>query len=302
MSEVGFTLIELLVVITIISLLLGLLLPAVQAAREASRQTACGNNLRQIGVALQSHHASQKRFPEGARLHDRQNLKSIGWPVLILPFSEQNSLYDRIDPNAAGGARMYAGNVVMPIYVCPSAPPPTNDSDDLESTNYVGVAGAAQTKEDWPLEEVICGAVATDGVLYLRSKVHASDITDGTSNTLAVGERSILQLDEDWTLGAVWYKFSNAQQPDSVCVAAAKHIVWPNNSLENRQVFSARDLSVPLSQRKALNNSLPFGSEHPDGVRFAYADGSVRILNDSVDLNILRSMATRAGDETNVTD
>lgn len=294
----GFTLVELLIVVTIIAILCGLLLPAVQAAREAARQTACGNNLRQIAIALQAYHADQRRFPEGARLHDRQESKSVGWHVLILPYAEQKRLYERIAPDKAGGARVFAGNEVVPEYVCPSAPPPSVDAGDLETANYVGVAGAGLTSEDWPLEETICGLAATDGVLFLRSEIRVGDVSDGSSHTLAVGERSIFQLDDDWTLGAVWYRFGVAKRPDSVCITSAKHVVWPINSLESRQVFSVRDFSAPIDLRKALYNSLPFGSEHPGGARFAYVDGSVRFVRETADLNVLRSLATRAGDET----
>jgi len=293
----GLTLIELLVVVTLIAVLIGLLLPAVQAARETARQTVCSNHLRQIAVALHAHHAAHEHLPEGARLHVRQGAKSIGWHVELLPYLEQAPLYERIAPDADGGARLFAGNVTVPVYLCPSAEPPTADAADLESAHYVGVAGAGTTREDWPLEEVVCGVAATDGTLFLRSRVALEEIADGSSRTLAVGERSIFQVDEDWTLGAVWHRFGKAPRPDSACVAAAKHVVWPLNALERRRVASVRDFAAPAGLPKALSNELPFGSQHPAGGRFARADGSVAAIAEEIDLPTLRALATRAGGE-----
>lgn len=293
----AFTLIELLVVITIIGVLTALLLPAVQAAREAARQTTCRNNLKQLGVALHAYHAQHGAFPEGARLHTRVGRKSIGWHVLLLPHLEQRSLYAEIGPDLDGGARRDPGHVVVPSFFCPTAEPPTEKSSDIESANYVGIAGAGVTRHDWPLEETVCGIAATDGVLYLQSKVSVADIGDGSSQTLALGERSIYNTDELWTLGAVWYKTGGSPTPTSVCVAAAKHVVWPINALEDHRVYYVRDFSGPPELRKALNNELGFGSLHPGGAHFAFADGSVHFLAEATDLTVYRELATRHGEE-----
>jgi prepilin-type N-terminal cleavage/methylation domain-containing protein/prepilin-type processing-associated H-X9-DG protein len=294
---VAFTLVELLVVVTIIGILTGLLLPAVQAARESARQTTCRNNLKQLATALQLYHAQHGAFPEGARLHARSGFKSIGWHVLVLPHLEQRALYAEISPDAEGGARLHAGNRFVPGLFCPTAEPPSQDETDLESANYVGVAGAGSAREEWPLEEKVCGIAATDGVLYLRSKVSIAHISDGSSNTLALGERSLYNPNEDWTLGAVWHKPGGATTPTSVCTAAAKHVVWSINALESRRVYYVRDLDAPDELRKVLNNELAFGSLHPGGAHFAYADASVHFLDEATDLTVYREMATRQGDE-----
>lgn len=293
----GFTLIELLVVVGIIGVLTALLLPAVQAARESARQASCRNNLKQIGVALNAYHAQHREFPEGARFHTRYGRKSIGWHVLILPQMEQAPLYAEMAPDQDGGASGDGGQIVVPSYYCPTAVPPTTLGSDLESANYVGVAGAGTTREDWPLEETVCGIVATDGVLHLRSSVSAGDITDGLSNTLVVGERSLYNTDELWSLGAVWHRAAGTTTPRSVCVAAAKHVVWPINSMESRRVYYVNDPAAPLELRKVLNNELAFGSLHPGGAHFSFADGSVRLLGESTDLAIYRELATRDGEE-----
>lgn len=295
----GFTLIELLVVIAIVGVLVGLLLPAVQAARESARQATCRNNLKQTGVALHAYHAQHGEFPAGAKMHARSGQKSIGWHVLVLPHMDQRPLYAEIAPNEEGGARSHAANEIVPNYFCPTAEPTSQQDTDLESANYVGVAGAGLTREDWPVEEVACGLAATDGVLYLRSHVSVTDIGDGSSHTLAVGERTIYNTTELWTLGAVWYKAGGSSTPSSVCVAAAKHIVWPINALENRRIYYVRDFDAPPELRKALNNELAFGSRHPGGAYFAMADGSVHFLNEGLDLTVYRELATRQGEETN---
>jgi len=290
--------VELLVVVAIIGILTALLLPAVQAARESARQTTCRNHLKQIGLALQDYHASRKAFPEGARMHTRAGLKSIGWHVLVLPHLEQQPLYDKIAPDADGGARLHAGNEIVPVYYCPSAKPPSVNSADLESANYVGVSGAGVTQMDWPLEEQACGIVATDGVLYLQSHVEIGDIGDGSTHTLLVGERSFYNTTEYWTVGAQWYVAGGSPTPTSVCVAAAKHVVWPINAIESRRVFYVRDFDAPADLRKVLNNELAYGSHHTGGAHFAYADGSVHFLSETIDLAVYREMATRQGDES----
>jgi prepilin-type N-terminal cleavage/methylation domain-containing protein/prepilin-type processing-associated H-X9-DG protein len=293
----AFTLIELLVVVTIIGILTALLLPAVQAAREAARQSTCRNNLKQIGLALQAYHAQHGAFPEGARHHARHSRKSIGWHVLVLPYMDQRPLYAEIDPDLDGGARHDRAEVVVPTFICPTAEPPTQAASDIESANYVGVAGAGVEREDWPLEEIICGIVAVDGVLHLRSKVRMADIADGSSHTLAVGERSLYNTEEYWSLGSEWTKTGASPTPTSVCVAAAKHVVWPINALESRRVYYVSDFAAPAALRKVLNNELAFGSLHPGGAHFTFADGSVHFLAESIDLTVYRDLATRAGEE-----
>jgi Protein of unknown function (DUF1559) len=218
--------------------------------------------------------------------------------VLVLPQMDQRPLYTHIAPDKEGGAGDHAANEIVPSYFCPTAEPPTQQNTDLESANYVGVAGSGVTREDWPLEEIACGLVATDGVLYLRSQVSVSDISDGSSHTLAIGERTIFDTTELWTLGARWYKSGGSPTPTSVCVAAAKHVVWPINALESRRIYYVRDFDAPPALRKVLNNELAFGSQHPGGAHFAVADGSVHFFDEGLDLTVYRELATRQGEET----
>lgn len=293
----GFTLVELLVVVTIIGVLIGLLLPAVQSAREAARRTVCQNNAKQLVLGLLAYHGQRGHFPPGARMHRRKGSESIGWHVLILPHIEQTALFETIDPDDDGGARIHMGNQVVDVFFCPSADPPTNDPTDVESANYVGVAGVRTSQYDWELERDVCGNVFTDGVLHLESRTTVGDITDGSSQTLIVGERSYFNVNEDWPLGGVWYDFTGSREPSMFCIGSTKHVVWPINTTERRQAFYARDHKAPEDLQLILNNDLAFGSRHPGGAHFALADGSVRFFAEDFDVNALRDMGTRNGAE-----
>ncbi|MEQ8211641.1 MAG: DUF1559 domain-containing protein [Lacipirellulaceae bacterium] len=293
----AFTLVELLVVVAIISLLIGLLLPAVQAAREASRRSKCQNNLKQQALALNSYHAQSQHFPAGARQHEREGSISISWHVAVLPMLEQTDLYDRIDPQPDGGAAFFARTVIPEVFICPSGNERSFGSLTVQPSNYAGVAGSGESRVEWTLDERINGHVFTDGTLYLGSEVTTGDITDGTSNTLALGERNAYNAAEDWTYGGTWHAKGASPTPTRIQVGAAKHMVWPINTVENRRAFYIRDFSVPAEDRLVLNNDLPFGSNHPGGASFALADGSVHFFSEDTDLSTLKRMASRADGE-----
>jgi len=286
-------------VITIISILMALLLPAIQAARQASQRTSCQNNLRQQLVALHGYHAAHGKFPEGARRHQRDQEPSIGWHVLVLPFLEQNALYERINPDARGGAEEFAATELVPSFFCPSAEPP---SPYHKTAAYVGVAGSGVSKKDWPLEERSCGSVFTDGVLTVESQTRVTDIRDGASHTLAIGERLFSIGSENWTQGAIWYDFTGDRLPTRMCVGSTKQVVWPINAIERRLASWVGNFSEPIERRLILNNDLSFGSRHPGGAYFGLADGSVHFLEESIHLNVFRDLASRNGEELNRLD
>ncbi len=294
----AFTLVELLVVVTIIGVLAGLLLPAVQSAREAARRSHCANNLKQQATSLLNYHAQQARFPTGALRHELSNRESIGWTVLVLPMLEMQPLYDRIGPLPNGAATFTGRNILPKVFVCPSAEPPSTKSTDLESANYVGVAGSGTSRVKWTLDERFEGPVYTDGVLHWDSDVKMGDITDGSSHTLMLGERTLFQEHDSWTYGGTWFDANRDGDPTKIRVGAAKNIVWPINTMENGRAFYVNDYSA-LPPREVLHNDLAFGSRHPGGAAFALADGSVHFLAEEFDLSILREMASRNGEEPN---
>ncbi|MEX0613716.1 MAG: DUF1559 domain-containing protein [Pirellulales bacterium] len=282
----GFTLIELLVVITIIGVLIGMLLPAVQAARESARRSSCSNNLRQLGIALHEYHNVKKRFPPGARLHDLPNQRSISWRVIILRQMEESALYERSDPEPDGGAASWGGETIaISTYLCPSVPWPATLA---KPSHYSGVMGAGLGNYRMNLISS-CGDVFTDGVLYPDSRTRIAEIEDGTSHTLAIGER-VYSIVWNWMEGANW----SGMPPTRICTNAASNVSYPIN--DNRYYVGDSSAPDPALKVVALND-LFFGSLHTGGAQFCFADGSVRMLSDTMNFAVFQAMATINGRE-----
>ena len=274
----GFTLVELLVVIAIVGLLVALLLPALQASREAARRSGCVNNLRQIGVGLLAYHDALGTFPPG--LIDRKTGanpkgRQLSWNVLLLPFIEEQNVSNLFATSAAynSAVNRAAGGTVIPTFLCPSTAymaadrkgPTTGDingngiwnsGDDLAFTDYGGNFGfSGLSKPDM------------NGVLIYERAIPVSQIADGTSYTIIVAE--------DTGRGAAF----DGQ--------------WANG--EN--IFDAsgpiNDRSLPPYRRQ--DNEM--WSDHPLGVQVLFCDGSARFLFEQMDLETLAALCTRAGDE-----
>lgn len=299
-SPGGFTLVELLVVITVISVLIGLLLPAVQAARETARRRACSNHLRQLGLGLENYESGHSYFPAGAAEHRLPAVFSVGWHVYALPFVEQQALYEQINPNRDGGVTDLPGvttdghNLAVhtaPVFHCPSGDPPIGDLVTRNGSNYIGIAGAGRDSARLDLEDTSCGDLFTDGVLTYGERVPPASITDGLSQTLLLGERDYLL--EVWTYGAQW----RGAPLNRVCIASTKNLQYPPNASLAQIGYYVRDQSVPREQRKIVRNDLPFGSRHPGGANYCFADASVRFIEDAIDFSVLRAMASRNGGE-----
>ena len=289
----GFTLVELLVVIAIISILVALMLPAIQAAREAARRSRCANNLKQVGLALQMYHSLHNSFPPGARLHEFERTVGLSWRVFVLPYLELNTLYESINPLANGGADSVAAKLLpIDVYLCPSAESVGNAPNTFKEAHYSAVSGAKTNDDFLDLEDVVCGDIATNGVFFPESYTRISQITDGTSNTLAVGER--LYIFRDWLSGSTW----KGDPPTQICTGASKNVRYPINADPNVFGFYKGDFGAPSdANRTMLLNDLQFASEHPGGAQFCYADGSVQFLEESIDFTVLQAKATKDGGE-----
>lgn len=260
----GFSLLELLVVAGVIGLLLALLLPALQQAREQGRRTQCASHLRQLGVGLHSYHVGFNAFPPGCV---EPKGRRLAWSIFLLPFVEQPALWRSYDVNSAFGspANQSVGGAVLPIYLCPSAArlapdrrgPTSGDrnrngrydpGDDLAWTDYGGIFGAALPgSNDW-----------MNGTLVWDRAIRLAQVRDGASNTLIVGE----DTGRGWKLDSEW---SNGEN-----------------------IFDVAD-RVNVTQ----NNEL--WSDHSGGVNALYCDGGARPLSESADPTLLKALCTRNG-------
>jgi prepilin-type N-terminal cleavage/methylation domain-containing protein len=296
----GFTLVELLVVIAIIGVLVALLLPAVQAARESSRRSRCVNNLKQISLALHNYHDALGSFPpaylENLPLTDRAN-----WITLILPYHEQGALYQLYDPKVStgGGATNFQLNQAnVPIMQCPSDVPVAPARYPLDLTigpwalgNYLANNGLGPMLSEWRPEP----SVAKQGMFMVNSRTRAAEVVDGLSNTLMVAECLNIPPTAD---RADWR--GNLTYPE-YCL-----FHW-NNTPNSSNPDWLRDVlcvSVPrapcIATHTAFNNRrniVSARSVHAGGVQVALADGSARFLTNVVSLTTWQGLGTPNGGE-----
>ena len=291
----GFTLIELLVVIAIIAILVSLLLPAVQQAREAARRTQCKNNLKQIGLALHNYHDVHGLFPTGSvpqtdGTANFVNQASFGWSSFILPQIEQANIFNNLgiselslfEVTSSNAGSMEDLNRIFPalsFYQCPSDTtgpnlragsrrPDFNGANESGITNswrpptmnYIGVVGVRDINR--PLGPT---SVPQNGLFYNASRVRFRDVTDGTSNTLAVGER------EDRCGAGSWI---GNRAPRGGGTRGADY-TFGRVSV---------NLNDPISTGSA-NCTDGFSSLHVGGAQFVLADGSVRFVSENIDSN-----------------
>ncbi len=287
----GFTLVELLVVIAIIGILVALLLPAVQAAREAARRMSCTNNLKQIGLGLHNFHDTYKAFPAGYGFNQASNgaawRKAWGWGARILPFVEQQSLYEVLGVSQREFDQALSGNTSsswpavevaairtpLEVFMCPSdtAPSEINTSTDFchsggpdntkpAISNYAGVYGYQYSNWNAPSLPV---SPPMEGALVAQQGTRTADFTDGLSNTFMVGERG-------WQHGAAyWVGVGNVNSEER----------WSSPKAVGR-VF-VHKLNCPLTGRYYS----AFSSYHPGGANFVFADGSVHFIADTIEFN-----------------
>ena len=303
----GFTLVELLVVITIIGILIALLLPAVQAAREAARRMQCSNNVKQIGLAIHNYHAMLNAFPIGARegpyLSSPRNHGRTGtnWKASILAFLEQTPLTESLNWETGMFAWDWYGNeilkgLVVPGYNCPSSPFDPLIAVDRGSCeaelgqkhDYVGIAGAYPDPAG--RSNVVCsgsmyGYYCRNGLLPPVESKAMRDATDGTSHTIIVSEQSgVVSVVEKGRL--VEYPIRN----NYASGWAGWFGFFPMSGLTTvRWAVNARTAVVGSSDYCYKNNTV-LNSHHPGIVNVLLADGSVQSLSDNLDAAILRQL------------
>jgi prepilin-type N-terminal cleavage/methylation domain-containing protein len=298
----GFTLVELLVVIAIIGILIALLLPAVQAAREAARRTQCVNNMKQIGLALHNYHDTYKTFPVSAiwgTPNVPANQMATGQPVafhhtwvtMILPFMEQQPLYDTVNFNLPAWGQSIVGTRVDNLH-CPSdggALDTPADTSGIEFTNYPGSMGY-----HWWY-----GPPQIRGVLNIEKPVRIAHITDGTSNTVAVCERYSRGFDggQVRTNGTGAPRSMSSAPVFTPAFLGTSYAGWPTNE-GGTDRFADVDGTFPKVSGQWFRNhaytpiymtygglnSHWFGpsSQHPGGANHLLSDGSVRFIAETM--------------------
>jgi prepilin-type N-terminal cleavage/methylation domain-containing protein/prepilin-type processing-associated H-X9-DG protein len=313
-SRRAFTLLELLVVSAIITVLAGILVPAVQKVRDASAKAKCANNMRQIGMALHAYHDANGAFPSGLTFAPPTWYWS--WMARILPYSGQETLYDQAYSyaTATGGYTSFYNPVEstpVPLYVCPVYPKaaksdfPTSDPATIADfnaqnllvafTTYLGVAGVPGDMTD----------PNPAGVLFRNSKVRLSQITDGASRTFMVGERppSPDELSGWWFAGAGYDYLDYGSMGMSSGVADSLlgaqefgYLAWVNASYAKSNCPPS---SVNYQKGNPNDNcdQVHFWSLHPQGSNFLFADGSVHFITYQVDQTIFTGMCTINGGE-----
>ncbi|MBI3862954.1 MAG: DUF1559 domain-containing protein [Planctomycetia bacterium] len=280
----GFTLIELLVVIAIIAVLVALLLPAVQQAREAARRTQCKNNLMQVGIALQNYDMAHECLPPGS-IDPNRPIRSeakgyhVGWIVQSLPYLDQANTFRNFD--LAGGVYSPVNNaprgVHLNVLMCPSNP--SGRITGMGTTTYAGVHHHVEAPID----------IDNSGVMFLNSSVRYRDIADGSSNTIFVGEhsdvdplgwasgtRSTLRNGGAFTGGLAGFRGGATPKPGTGTVAGLPGANAPANGAE-----------------RAVLEVGGFGSVHAGGAHFVFGDSSVRFISENINPQVFQNLANR---------
>lgn len=283
----GFTLIELLVVIAIIAVLIGLLLPAVQQAREAARRSQCRNNLKQIGLALHSYHDSNNALPPGwfgitAAQPDVNGLNGWSWSARILPQLEGSPFFKTLNFNVKVGDPMNATArlTVLPYFRCPSDLAPerwtinaagtATPMTDVAGASYAGVFGKDEVDDCDGLGPG--SPCSSDGAFFLNSAVRFAQVRDGLSTTLMVGEHQTRPA-SGW-----YYTWSG------VIAGGDRAIV---------RILGDTDVT-PNHDDLHLDE---FASYHNGGCHFTMGDGSVHFVANTVNLSVYRNLSSRAGND-----
>jgi prepilin-type N-terminal cleavage/methylation domain-containing protein len=276
----AFTLVELLVVIAIIGILVSLLLPAVQAAREAARRTECVNNITQLGLALHNYEFQFETLPPGVTdtkgpIHNEPQGLHVSWIVKVLPYFEEMNLFRHFDQSAGAYAPVNAEVRACEISVlqCPSeAGEFVNEPKTISGTSYAGCYHDVEAPID----------TDNHGLLFLNSQIRYADIYDGSSKTILLGEKLLSKDSLGWVSGT-------------------------RATLRNTSAFEERHPAFATPQPGAADDAAEnksgslfvggFGSFHPGCANFSFADGSTRVISDTIDRAVFKLLGNRADGE-----
>lgn len=328
-SRTGFSLIELLVVIAVISILVAMLLPAVQKAREAARLASCKSNLHQIALAMHNYHDAHKVFPFGAQPGDTAGVPrrtALNWRFDLLPFMEENALYDELNlldrrvstgTNETTWVNQQYQKLPRPLFICPTDPagpifttpanwaggvgtdttcpqaaaissyvgnagtcvPCSNCTNSLPGTTPMERAGQTVLREGFYCDGNPNQSMGNGMLHHYEDRIRMTDVRDGATNTIFVGEKSGLQSMPGCP---------NGEGTDYMCwmgqwgsVASVTH-------------------GVNFPCRTGYSTGIQFGSMHESGANFVFVDGAVHFINEWIDLSVLKALATRAGREPEI--
>jgi len=304
----GFSLVELLAVVAIIGLLIGLLLPAVQMARESARRTTCGNNLKQAGLALANLVAAKDRYPRGTIYDPPPGRYNHGWWIPVTAFLEEQSIYDRFDQSGRTFADTGWGNDnnlglfnggSLRVMICPTSSLPTSGQSwdparNLPQVNYVGISGSVNDRSAFTWNHYGYSPddiVSRGGVLVHDSARVPKDLTDGTSRTLVIAEQG------DWCIDGAGVRKD--------CRSSGGSFIFGWFRDGNPRLYNLTTVRHPLNTKSTTaagvdgsgswqQNNNPLQSAHAGVVGAAFADGSVRFLGDALDFTVLCSLADAA--------
>ncbi len=305
----GFTLIELLVVIAIIAILIALLLPAVQQAREAARRTQCKNNMKQLGLAMHNYHDVHKMFPSGT---STASLYVPGWCPRIFPYIEETGRFNGIAALTLASGAPVGGDwntLLMPwrfdtvphrgsnalwgpvkTFTCPSSAQGDRAVDAVTYAFQNQQGGLHYRGCSGRVEDVMTGVGAAyqwanSGIFYRFHNTHIGQVTDGTSNTILLGETS---SSEGWTATnkSGWMGLHSW--------VWGEYTYWLPTTINQYLSIDHKHIKFPINYRGTFQTSeTPYTSYHTGGAQFLLADGAVRFLSQNMDLATLKSLGTR---------